>query len=150
MHSFIANLKYVVLVILVCEFLKELLATEKFKQYIHFAISLFLFAFFLSTFLHIDFSLPDWEEENYAIHEKNMLKSQYETKIAETISEELTKNGISFQKVIVTLSDSYEIESVQIESTAPPENIHSVLKGDFPYEVVSQAKEPPPLPPKKE
>ena len=137
----IIKLKSVVLVILICEFLKELLAGEKFKQYLQFAVSLFLFAFFLSVFLHTDFSLPKFTENISEPIQENLLKSQYETQIANTLSEELIKNGLSCQEVTVTLSDNYEIQNIRIHSEEPPERIHTLLKGEFPYEVVRLSSE---------
>ncbi|MBO5408214.1 MAG: hypothetical protein J6A61_02260 [Clostridia bacterium] len=136
MLHLIVKLKSVVLVILICEFLKELLAAEKFKRYLQFAVSLFLFAFFLSAFLHTDFSLPQFSETVAFQPEDNLLKEQYETQIATAVSKELTKNGFSYQNVTVTLSDCYEIETIRIVSDADPEIFESLWKGDIPYEVV--------------
>ncbi len=143
MLSLIMKLKSVVFVILLCEFLKELLVGEKFKQYIQFAVSLFLFTFFLSAFLHTDFSFVPLSELMVSYESENLLLQQYETQIETAVSEELSKNQCSFQTVSVTLSDSYEIKNIRIISEEDPNKIHSLLKGDVPYEVVHPTSEIP-------
>ena len=142
MLSLIAKLKSVVLIILICEFLKELLAGEKFKRYLQFAVSLFLFAFFLSVFLHTDFSLPQFSQTVDLQPEDNLLKEKYETQIETAVAEELTKNGLSCQNVTVNLSDNYEIDKIRIVSEADPRQIETLWKGEFPYEVVHPSSEP--------
>ena len=139
MRVFISDLKNVVFIILICEFLKELLTTKKFKPYLHFAISLFLFSFFLSILFHADFSIPDFTGNLQLSHQENLLISQYEAQIAQKISEHLSQNHIPVTEVLVTLSDTYEIKAVKIISDSSPESIQSILKGDFPYEVVPTA-----------
>ncbi len=136
MQSWILELKSVVLVILVSEFLKELLTGDKFKKYIQFAVTLFLFAFLLTGFLHTDFSLPplpkDLSEETY----QSLLQEEYAMKIQEQIAKKLSEHQISYQIISVVLTETYEIETIRIETTEPPEKIHALLKGEFPYEVV--------------
>lgn len=139
MRVFISDLKNVVFIILICEFLKELLTTKKFKPYLHFAISLFLFSFFLSILFHTDFSIPDFTGNLQLSHQENLLISQYEAQIAQKIAEHLSQNHIPVTEVLVTLSDTYEIKAVKIISDSSPESIQSILKGDFPYEVVPTA-----------
>ncbi len=141
MAEWIDHLKQVVLVVLVCEFLKELLSTTSFRKYVQFAISLFLFFFLFSSLFRIDFSLsvPDISvtESNF----ENLLLPEYETRISQEIQEELSQNGVSSQEVAVQLNDQYEIKSVTVFSEEEPEKIQAVLKGDFPYEVVFPTEE---------
>lgn len=141
MAEWIDHLKQVVLVVLVCEFLKELLSTSSFRKYVQFAISLFLFFFLFSSLFRIDFSLsvPDISvtESNF----ENLLLPEYETRISQEIQEELSQNGVSSQEVAVQLNDQYEIKSVTVFSEEEPEKIQAVLKGDFPYEVVFPTEE---------
>lgn len=141
MEHWITNLKAVVVVILISEFLKELLIGETFRKYIQFAVSLFLFGFFLTSFFHTDFSLPSFPEEITVTNEENLLIQQYETQIAAEIGARLSNEGVSYSEILVRLSPQYEIESITIKSCEPPETIDAVLKGEFPYEVVPKTEE---------
>ncbi len=136
MQSWILELKSVVLVILVSEFLKELLTGDKFKKYIQFAITLFLFAFLLTGFLHTDFSLPPLPEDFAEGTHQSLLQEEFAVKIQEQIAKKLSEHQLSYEKISVVLSKAYEIETIRIETTEPPEKIHALLKGEFPYEVV--------------
>lgn len=141
MAEWIDHLKQVVLVVLVCEFLKELLSTTSFRKYVQFAISLFLFFFLFSSLFRIDFSLSVPEISVTESNFENLLLPEYETRISQEIQEELSQNGVSSQEVAVQLNDQYEIKSVTVFSEEEPEKIQAVLKGDFPYEVVFPTEE---------
>ncbi len=141
MEHWITNLKAVVLVILISEFLKELLIGETYRKYIQFAVSLFLFCFFLSALFHTDFSLPSLPEEIVIKNNENLLIEQYETQIASEISNRLSQEEISFNEISVTLSSQYDIEKITIKSCESPAAIDAVLKGEFPYEVVQTTEE---------
>lgn len=136
MQSWLWELKSVVLVILVSEFLKELLTGERFKKYIQFAVTLFLFCFLLSTFFHTDFSLPQLPEQTEAAPYHNYLPEEFAAVIQSRIAEELSQHQIFCQSITVTLSETYEIQMVHIETDESPEAVGAVLKGEFPYEVV--------------
>ncbi len=136
MTEWIANLKQVVLVVLACEFLKELLSTDSFRKYVQFALRLFLFLFLISSLFKVDFSLPEFHTPTIETETENLLLSEYETQIANKISEELSKNNLSAKKVEVCLDNQYNIASVTVFSRESTDKIQAVLKGDFPYEVV--------------
>lgn len=136
MQGMILELKSVVLIILICEFLKELLTGDKFKPYIQFAVTLFLFIFLLSGIFRTDFSLPqlpdDWSEEAF----QNMLPKTYAEQMEEQIAKKLSEHRISYRDISVSISEEYELTNILIETEESPETIQAVLKGDFPYEVV--------------
>ena len=136
MTEWIANLKQVVLVVLACEFLKELLSTDSFRKYVQFALLLFLFLFLISSLFQVDFSLPEFHNSTIETETENLVLSEYETQIANKISEELSKNNLNVQKVEVCLDNQYNITSVTVFSNESTDKIQAVLKGDFPYEVV--------------
>ena len=136
MTEWIANLKQVVLVVLACEFLKELLSTDSFRKYVQFALRLFLFLFLISSLFQVDFSLPEFHNSTIETETENLVLSEYETQIANKISEELSKNNLNVQKVEVCLDNQYNITSVTVFSNESTDKIQAVLKGDFPYEVV--------------
>ncbi len=141
MAEWIDHLKQVVIIVLVCEFLKELLSTSSFRKYVQFAVSLFLFFFLFSSLFRLDFSfsLPDISiAENES---ENLLVPEYEARISERIHQELSQNNLSVQNVTVKLSDQYEIKSVTIFSKDDPEKIKATLKGDFSCEVVPPDEE---------
>ncbi len=135
--DFLLELKNIVFVILVCEFLKELLTTEKFKKYIQFAVSLFVFCFFLASILHTDLSFPSFYETKEEFHAANLLKENYQTAVAQSIQKELTSKNLSFEEVCVQLSEDYKMEAVTVVTTCSPNEIQSALKGEIPLEVVS-------------
>lgn len=141
MAEWISNLKQVVLVVLVCEFLKELLSTDSFRKYVQFALRLFLFFFLFSSLFRLDFSFPQWTEPPLETKTENLLLSEYETTIANTILAELSKNNLNAQKVEVMLDPQYNITSVTVYSNESTDKIQAVLKGDFPYEVVVPTEE---------
>lgn len=136
MQNWIFELKSVILVILVSEFLKEFLTGDKFKKYIQFAVTLFLFAFLLTSFLHTDFSLPPLPAEISETPPQSLLQEEFAVKIQEQIANKLSEQQLSYEKISVVLSDAYEIKTIRIETTEPPEKIYALLKGEFPYEVV--------------
>ena len=136
MAGWINHLKQVILVVLVCEFLKELLSTSSFRKYVQFAVSLFLFFFLFSSVFRVEFSLPALNIPAFESKSENLLLAEYETRISEEIKEELLKNNLNVPDVTVQLNDRYEINSVTIYSKEDPNKIQAVLKGDFPYEVV--------------
>ncbi len=140
MTEWIVNFKQVVLVVLVCEFLKELLSTDSFRKYVQFAVRLFLFLFLFSSLFRIDFSMPEFVVPAMESESENLLLKEYEIQIAEKIREELSKNHVTASKVEVQLDPQYNISSVTVFSEEDPKNIQSVLKGDFPYEVVNPAE----------
>ncbi len=141
MTEWIANLKQVVLVVLVCEFLKELLSTGSFRKYVQFAVSLFLFLFLLSSVFRVEFSLPEFQEPFFETSHENLVVKEYETDIATQIKERLRENNLDIVTVTVHLNDRYELKSVQIYTVEDASQIHAVLKGEFPYEVVYPTEE---------
>ncbi len=141
MTEWIANLKQVVLVVLICEFLKELLAVGSFRKYVQFAVSLFLFLFLISSVFRVEFSLPKLEIPTWETKEENLVAREYETNIAEQIKNRLLENHLDIYTVTVHLSEQYELKSVQIYTKEDPSQIHAILKGEFPYEVVYPAEE---------
>lgn len=140
MSEWIGSLKQVVLVVFICEFLKELLSDGSFRKYVQFAIRLFLFLFLFCSLFQMEFSLPDFPDFSYEFEAENQLISKYETEIAKKIREELIKNQLSVSEVSVELSDQYEIICVTVVSEEAPSKIQTVLKGEFPYEVVPPTK----------
>ena len=140
MAEWIGSFRQVVLVVLICEFLKELIVEGSFRKYVQFAIRLFLFLFLFCSLFRIEFSLPEFSAPRFETESENLIISEYETKIAEKIKEELLKNQLQCQEVSVALNDQYEIVSVTVFSEEAPSKIQAVLKGDFPYEVVFTAK----------
>lgn len=140
MEVWITPLKSVILVILVSEFLKELFLGESYKRYIQFAVSLFIFGFLLSSLLHTDFSLPDFPEDLSVTREENLLVEQYQTEIQAKIGELLLEHNLSYEEITVTLSPTYEIETICIKTQEEKTAVDAVLKGDFPYEVVGTAE----------
>ena len=143
MEHWITNLKAAVLIILISEFLKELLIGETYRKYIQFAVSLFLFCFFLTSFFRTDLSLPSLPEEMAVKSDENLLIEQYETQIASEIKNRLLQEGISDAEVSVTLSSQYDIENIMIKTCKAPAEIDAVLKGEFPYEVVQTSEKSP-------
>ncbi|MBR5239265.1 MAG: hypothetical protein IKW04_01650 [Clostridia bacterium] len=141
MSEWISNLKQVVLIVLVCEFLKELLSTDSFRKYVQFSIRLFLFLFLLSSLFGIKFALPEFTFTEYETEEENLLLQEYETQIATQITEELSRNNLSVSQVTVQLNDQYEILCVTVFTKEESAKIQAVLKGDFPYEVVYPTEE---------
>ena len=136
METWILSLKAVISVILVSEFLKELLLGNAYKKYIQFAVSLFIFGALLSSFLQSDFSFPQFPEEIPITENENLLIKQYETEIQHQIAQTLSAHGLSYERISVTLSPQYEIEHIQIETFEDSNEMDAVMKGDFPYEVV--------------
>ena len=136
MTEWIAQFKQVVLVVLVCEFLKELLSTGSFRKYVQFAVNLFLFLFLISSLFRIDFSLPEFSVPTVHTTTENLLIKEYENDIAAEIQTKLSENNLDIATVTVHLNDRYELEAVQIYTNEHPSQIQAVLKGDFPYEVV--------------
>ncbi len=141
MSEWISNLKQVVLIVLVCEFLKELLSTDSFRKYVQFSIRLFLFLFLLSSLFGVKFTLPEFTFTEYETEEENLLLQEYETQIANQITEELSRNNLSVSQVTVQLNDQYEILCVTVFTKEESAKIQAVLKGDFPYEVVYPTEE---------
>ena len=141
MGQLMTPLKAMVLIILVSEFLKELLIGEAYKKYIHFAVSLFVFGFLLSGLLHTDVSLPDFPEEAVTTSGENLLLSRYETDIETEVGRMLSEKNVSYESVTAVLSPTYEIETVRIQTKETPETIHTILKGAFPYEVAQPTAE---------
>lgn len=141
MYDFIFQLKGIVTVILISEFLKELLITKRFHNYIHFAVSLILFSFFLGFIGGTDVTIP--EIPDYAVPEsnENLLKSEYEIKISEAVQKKLSDSGISAD-VSVELDNRYEITNITVYTAAPPESVKALLEGDAPYEVVFRPENP--------
>ena len=136
METWFLSLKAVICVILVSEFLKELLLGESYKKYIQFAVSLFIFGILLSSVLQSDFSFPQLPEEISVTQSENLLIKQYEAEITHQIAQTLSTHGLSFERISTTLSPQYEIEHIQIESFEDYNVIDAVMKGDFSYEVV--------------
>lgn len=134
--SCLSELKSVIFVILISEFFKELLVGDRFRKYIQFAVSLFLFSFLLSTLFRTDFSLPDIPREFIYPTQQNLLQNEFSATIREEIEKNLTAQKISYHEIRVQLSDTYELESVVIVTNESRETIQQHLKGDFPYEVV--------------
>ena len=146
MSEWISNLKQVVLIVLVCEFLKELLSTDSFRKYVQFSIRLFLFLFLLSSLFGVEFGLSTdipltIDDVEYETEEENLLLQEYETQIANQITEELSRNNLSVSQVTVQLNDQYEILCVTVFTKEESAKIQAVLKGDFPYEVVYPTEE---------
>jgi len=139
--EWITDFKKMVLIILVCEFLKELLSTGSFRKYVQFAIRLMLFLFLFSALFRIEFTLPELSFSTVEYEEENLLIAEYETQIANRITEELRRNQLSVSEVSVQLNDQYEIIGVTVFSREHPSKIQDVLKGDFPYEVVIPTEE---------
>ena len=137
----IENLKQVVLVVLICEFLKELLSTSSFRKYVQFAVSLFLFFFLFSYLFRLEFSLPEWDVPEFESESENLLIPEYEHRISEEIKKKLSQNNLDVQEVSVQLSDQYQIESITVFSQEEPAIIQAVLKGDVSYEVVCPTEE---------
>ena len=136
MAEWISNLKQVVLVVLACEFLKELLSSDSFRKYVQFALRIFLFLFLISSLFRVDFSLPEFQMPTVESEHENLLLSEYETQIANRIFKELSSHNLSVKQVEVCLDQQYNITSVTVFSEESTDKIHAVLKGDFPYEVV--------------
>ena len=136
MAEWISNLKQVVLVVLACEFLKELLSSDSFRKYVQFALRIFLFLFLISSLFRVDFSLPEFQMPTVESEHENLLLSEYETQIANSILKELSSHNLSVKQVEVCLDQQYNITSVTVFSEESTDKIHAVLKGDFPYEVV--------------
>ena len=84
----------------------------------------------------MEFSLPEFHNSTIETETENLVLSEYETQIANKISEELSKNNLNVQKVEVCLDNQYNITSVTVFSNESTDKIQAVLKGDFPYEVV--------------
>lgn len=141
MSEWISNLKQVVLVVLICEFLKEFLSTDSFRKYVQFSVRLFLFLFLVSSLFRIDFLVPDFSLPTVEVESDNLLIADYENQIATKLMEELHENRLDVSDVQVTLDEQYHISSVTVFSKENPEKIKTVLKGDFPYEVVHPSEE---------
>ena len=137
MEEWITNLKQIVMVVLICEFLKELLSTDSFRKYVQFAINLLLFSFLFCSLFRIDFSLPEFQFSELEIDNENLVIAEYESQIAASIREEFTKNNVSVSNVSIQLNDQYEITAATIFSQEHPTKIQTILKGEFPYEVVN-------------
>ena len=73
MQELIVQLKSVVIVILIAEFLKELLTTTRFQKYVHFALSLFLLNFFISLLTGVEISLPMKTQSPKTLPYENLL-----------------------------------------------------------------------------
>lgn len=140
MAEWISNLKQIVMIVLICEFLKELFSTDSFRKYVQFAINLLLFLFLFCSLFRIDFTLPEFDFSVLEIENENLVVKEYEKQIATSIQEELTGNGITVSDVRVQLNEQYEIVSSTVFSSEDPEKIHQILKGEFPYEVVCPAE----------
>lgn len=136
MAEWISNLKQIVMIVLICEFLKELFSTDSFRKYVQFAINLLLFLFLFCSLFRIDFTLPEFDFSVLETENENLVIKEYETQIAISIREELTGNGIDISDVSVQLNEQYEIVSATVFSSEDPAKIYQILKGEFPYEVV--------------
>ena len=141
MYDLIFQLKGIVTVILISEFLKELLSTKRFHKYIQFAVSLVLFLFILSLIGGTDFTLPELPDYIVPKSHENLLKYEYETKISEAVQKKLSDSGISAE-ISVRLNEQYEITNITVYTAAPPESVKALLEGDAPYEVVFRSESP--------
>lgn len=141
MYDLIVQLKGIVTIILISEFLKELLTTKRFHKYIQFAVSLMLFCFILGLILRTDLTLPENPLSQTDQTYENLLKAEYEADISEAIKKRLADNAISAD-VSVYLNDNYEIEKITFYTAVPPEAVKALLEGDLPYEVVFRSESP--------
>ena len=137
MAEIIFNLKSVVIVILVSEFMKQLISGEKYKKYINFAISLMVIGFLLSVISGTKLDIIGQEEFNYTEIEssENLIISEYKNKIAERISGKFPKDEPP--EFEIEVDDSYNVISIKVKTDY--EDTEKILEelGFTDYEIIN-------------
>jgi len=137
MDDIIFNLKNIVVVILAAEFMKNLMASTKYKKYINFALSIVVIGFLLSSFTGMRFDRLNEQDFNYTenISTENMIATEYKRKIAEKISESFPKD--SFPEFSIELDDNYNVVKLSVKTDY--KNAEKILNelGFVNYEVIN-------------
>ena len=131
MELFIFNLKGIVVIILMCEFMKNLLTTEKFAKYINIAVSVFIIGFIITSIKGTTFDYDPNYSFNYSqgTISENGLKEQYEKQICDKIKAKLDEKNIAIISIEVAADEEYQIEELKIKTSENKEKIEILLEG---------------------
>jgi hypothetical protein len=117
-ENLIFSLKNVVIVILACEFMKNLLAADRYKKYIGYALSVFVLGFIITGVRGAAFDLPDGYgvsvSENIA-GEANTLKAEYEKQICQKVAAKLSEAKIEVVSVEAYADAKYNLTALNVK-----------------------------------
>lgn len=115
MNEFVKNMKNIVTVVVMAEFLKGFFINERYKKYIAMCINILIFSFLLSYILKIDFNFDiPFQEFQSDITYENKIEEQYKNDIKKSLMSEYEKENIYVQNIIIETSPQYNVVSLKI------------------------------------
>ncbi len=134
MYEIVYNIKNMVLVIIISEFLKNFISDKKYRKYISISVNLLIISYFATCISGVDFKFDIFEERSFLTEYENGIISEYEKNISNELVELFKKNKISsVLDVIASADEEYNIKTLEIyiENSAYNERkkIVSVLEG---------------------
>ena len=137
MADIIFSLKNIVIVILVSEFMKQLMSDTKYKRYIDFAISLIVIGFVISAATGKSFNISPSPDFNYTegLNEENLIANEYKNKIAERVAEKFPDGELP--EFEIELDEKYTIVKIRVKTDYP--DAEKIIKelGFTSYEIIN-------------
>lgn len=142
MNEITENIKSIVTVIVISEFLKSFFINENFKKYVSVSINILVLGFLILQISHInfdfDFSFDNIQNYSY----ENMLSKQYEKDIEENLKKEYEKENIKVEKIIIETDEQYNVVSLKIyiENMADYDKVKNITDktGIENYEIIGK------------